>query len=125
MKTTPVNVYVGEELVGSGELAYDDKSAISLLPYTARHCDETPVYVDEAVAPLQLCWDDVVTSFFGGTARRALSVPAYLGDSEVGRATIEVSDSSGISLLALIMLIMMLAIIAMLVRSLMERERQR
>jgi len=124
MKTTPVNVYVGEEQVGSGQLAYDDRSAISLAPYTVRHCDETPVYVGETTVPLQLCWDDTITSLFGGTARRALSVPVYLGDSEVGRATIEVLDSSGSSLLALIMLIMMLAIVITLVRSLIERERR-
>jgi hypothetical protein len=125
VKITPVAVYLGEELLGSGELAYDDRSAISLAPYTARHCDETPVYVGEAVVPIRLCWDDVVTSHFGSTDTRVLDIPVYLGDSEVGRASIEISDSSGTSLLTLIMLIAVFAIAITPVRSLIVSKRRK
>ena len=113
MKTTPVDVYVGDELVGSGSLAYDDKSAYSLIPYTARHCDETPVYIGSDVVPLQFCWDDMVAYSFGGVSRRVLSVPVYLGDIPVGSAVVEVYDSYSIDLSSPIFIAMLLVVVMM------------
>jgi hypothetical protein len=116
VKTTPVSVYIGDEPVGSGSLAYDDKIAHSLIPYTARHCDETPVYIGSGVVPLQFCWDDTVTGWYGGTAKRVVDVPVYVGESEVGRASIEVEDSFGMSILIpLLVLLMMITIITAVV----------
>jgi hypothetical protein len=108
VKATPVFVYIGNELVGSGSLVYDDKSAHSLIPYTARHCDETPVYMGSDVVPLQFCWDDTVTGWYGGTAKRAVDIPVYVGESEVGGASIEVEDSFGTSILILLLTFLML-----------------
>jgi len=118
VKTTPVSIYVGDNLVGSGGLAYDDKSAYSLLPYTTRHCDETPVYIGSDVVPLRFCWDDTVTSWYGGTAKRAMDIPVYIGELEAGRASIEVEDSSGGSVLVLILLFAMLTIVITTVENL-------
>ena len=41
VKTTPVTVYLNEELFGSGELAYDDKSA----PFNSFDCIPNPLRV--------------------------------------------------------------------------------
>jgi hypothetical protein len=123
VKTTPVSVYIGGELVGSGELAYDDKSAHSLLPYTARHCDNTPVYIGSDVVSLQLCWDDTITGWYGGTAKRAMDIPVYVGELEVGRASIEVEDSSGTSIFILLLtILMMITIITTVVNLVMAGE---
>ena len=125
MKTTPVSVYIGGELVGSGELAYDDKSAHSLIPYTARHCDETPVYIGSDVVPLQFCWDDTITGWYGGTDKRVMDIPVYVGESEVGRASIEVEDSSGMSILIpLLMILMMITIITTVVELMKHRKKK-
>jgi len=127
VKTTPVAVYIGGELVGSGELAYDDKSAHSLIPYTARHCDETPVYIGSDVVPLQFCWDDTVTSNYGGTVKRVMEAPVYIGESVAGKASVEVEDSSGasilISALSLIMLITIITIMTKLARLWEEKKK--
>jgi hypothetical protein len=126
VKITPVDVYIGDELVGSGSLAYDDKSAHNLIPYTARHCDETPVYIGSDVVPLQFCWDDTVTSWYGGTAKRAMDIPVYIGESEVGRASIEVEDSFGtMSLIPLLMLLIPIAIITIVVELAKASERKK
>jgi hypothetical protein len=126
VKITPVDVYIGDELVGSGSLAYDDKSAHSLIPYTARHCDETPVYIGSDVVPLQFCWDDTVTGLYGGTAKRAMDIPVYIGESEVGRASIEVEDSFGtMSLIPLLMLLIPIAIITIVVELAKASERKK
>ena len=109
VKTTPVAVYLGEELLGSGELAYDDKSAHALIPYTDRHCDETPIYIGSDVVPLYFCWDDTVTSWYAGTVKRVVDVPVYIGESEVGRASVEIEDSFGASILTQLISLMLLA----------------
>jgi hypothetical protein len=116
VKTTPVTVYLNEELFGSGELAYDDKSAQALTPYTVRHCDETPVYIGRYVVPLYFCWDDTVTSWYAGTVKRVMDVPVYIGELEVGRASIEVEDSFNmISLTPLLLLVMLISVIVIAV----------
>jgi len=122
VKTTPISVYIVDELVGSGELAYDDKSAHSLIPYTARHCDETPVYIGSDVVPLQFCWDDTVTSWYGGTAKRSMDIPVYIGELEAGRASIEVEDSSGTSILIQLLMFLMLITIITAVAELTRRR---
>jgi len=93
VKTTHVNVYVKDELVGSGELAYDDRLALSVSPYTVRHCDESTIYIGDAVVPLQFCWDDIVASWFGGVVKRTMEMPVYLGDILAGSAVVDVYDS--------------------------------
>ena len=130
VKTTPVTVYLGEELFGSGELAYDDKSAHALTPYTARHCDETPMYIGSDVVPLYFCWDDTVTSFYTGTVKRTMDIPVYIGESEIGRASIEVEDSFGMITFtplftSLISLIMLITVVAIMVKPIMARKREK
>jgi hypothetical protein len=125
VKTTPVSVYIGGELVGSGKLAYDDKSAHSLIPYTARHCDNTPVYIGSDVVPLRFCWDDTVTTWYGGTDKRVMDIPVYVGESEVGRASIEVEDSSGTSILIPLLMILMMITIITTVVELMKRRKKK
>jgi hypothetical protein len=126
VKTTPVAVYIGEELVGSGELVYDDKSAQALIPYTARHCDETPMYIGSDAVPVYFCWDDTVTGWYGGTAKRVMDVPVYIGESEVGRASIEVEDSSGMSILMpLLSFIMLITAVAIAVKLVKARKREK
>jgi hypothetical protein len=129
VKTTPVIVYLGEELIGSGELAYDDRSAHALTPYTVRHCDETPVYIGSNVVPLYFCWDDTVTSWATGTVKRTMDIPVYIGDSEVGRASIEVEDSFGMVtftpiITLLIPLIMLIIVVAVVAKPLTARKRE-
>jgi hypothetical protein len=98
VKTTPVTIYVDGYLVGSGSLAYDDKSSLSLVQLVARHCDGTSAYIGDTVVPVQLCWDDMVAGLFGGVSRRVLSIPVYLGDIAAGSAVVEVYDSYGFDL---------------------------
>jgi len=97
MKTTPVKIYVGGEYVGYGKLAYDDRSAFGLYPRVEKHCDESSIYIEDNVISLKFCWNDIVTSWLGGSVRRTLNIPVYIGDTEVGSATVEIEDSSGSS----------------------------
>jgi len=110
VKTTPVAVYVDGNLVGSGSLAYDDKSALSLVQLVARHCDGTSAYIGDTVVPVQFCWDDMVAGLFGGVSRRVLSVPVYLGDISAGSAVVEVYDSYGVALSSLVSMAMCLVV---------------
>jgi hypothetical protein len=116
VKTVPVSISVDSELVGSGELAYNDLSHVSLLPTTIRHCDETPIYVDsDEYGSLSFCWDDIVSQGFGGTAERELSIPVYVGDVEVGSAVIRISDSYSADLITMSMFTMMSFLILSLI----------
>jgi hypothetical protein len=130
VKTTPVAVYIGEEPVGSGELAYDDKSAHALTPHTVRHCDETPMYIGSDVVPLYFCWDDTVTGSYAGTVKRTIDVPVYIGESEAGRASIEVEDSFGMAsftspITSLIPFVILITAIVIVVKSLRPRKRKK
>jgi hypothetical protein len=127
VRTTPVSVYVGDVLVGAGELVYYDIAEHSVIPHTARHCDETPVYVDGEVVPLWLCWDDIVTSVIEGTTRRVLEVPVYIGDALAGRAVIELLDSHGSVLVFILYMagILFVARLISVIIALYERERKK
>ena len=102
VKTTPVSIYIDGELVGSGELVYNDLSYASLLPATIRHCDETPIHVDGEVVPLKFCWDDTVSQGFGGAAERELSIPVYVENVKVGSSVIRISDSYSLDLVTML-----------------------
>lgn len=127
MRTTSVGVYVGDVLVGAGELVYYDIAEHFMIPHTVRHCDETPVYVDGEVVPLWLCWDDIVTSVVTGTTRRVLEVPVYIGDAPAGRAVIELLDSHGSALVFILYMavILFVARFISVIIALYERERKK
>jgi len=93
MKTTPVEVLIAGEVVGSGELVYKDLSYPSLSFLRINHCDETPMHVGTSTVPVLLCWSDTVSSGLGGRVERVLKVPIYVGGTEVGHAVIRVQDS--------------------------------
>jgi hypothetical protein len=105
VKTAPVYIYIDGELIGFGELVYNDLSYASLLPTTIHHCDETPVYVDNEVVPLRFCWDDVVAKWFGGTLKKRLAVPVYVDDVKVGEATVELVDSYSADLVSVLLVV--------------------
>jgi hypothetical protein len=115
MKTTPVSIYVDDVLVGSGELAYNDVSSPALTPLTVRHCDETPAHVDDITVPLLLCWDDTVALGFGGAVERELNIPVYVGDVEVGSATVKLSDSHSADLTTVLISVAMISLLAGLI----------
>jgi hypothetical protein len=108
MKPTPVTIYIDDVPVGTGTLLYNDLSLPSLFPAVTYHCDETPMYIDNEVVPLVLCWDDIVAWGFGGLTEREINVPVYVGSVEVGSATIRVSDSYATDLIATLMFTAML-----------------
>jgi hypothetical protein len=88
------------------------------------------VYIGSDVVPLYFCWDDIVAGWHAGTVKRAMDIPVYIGESEIGRASIEVEDSFGMALFAplftlLIPLIMLATVIAVVVKPIMAREREK
>jgi hypothetical protein len=115
MKPTPVTVYIDGVPVGTGALLYNDLSLPLLFPAVTYHCDETPVYIDNEVVPLVLCWDDIVALGFGGLVEREINVPVYVGSVEVGSATIRVSDSYATDLIATLMFTAMLIPVLILI----------
>jgi hypothetical protein len=127
VRTTSVRVYVGDVLVGAGELVYYDVVEHAVIPHTVSHCDETPVYVDDEAVSLWLCWDDVVTGVFAGTTRRVLEVPVYIGDVLAGRAVIELLDSHGsaLSFILYMAVILFVARFISVLIALYERERKK
>jgi hypothetical protein len=77
------------------------------------------VYIGSDVVPLYFCWEDTVTSWRAGTVKRAMDIPVYIGESEVGRASIEVEDSFNVAVLTqLLSIIMLTAVITAVVKSL-------
>lgn len=117
MKGVPVIVYIGNDAVGIGNLAYDDRSWPSLVPYVASHCDATPIAINNDVVQLWFCWDDVVSDWQAGVVKKQMVVPVYIGESEVGKAYIEIEDSFSQSMLStLITIMMMVAMIIAVVR---------
>ena len=120
MKTTPVEVLIDGEVVGSGELAYKDLSYPSLSFLQVEYCDETPMYVDASTVPVLLCWGDTVSSGLGGSVERTLEVPVYIGNTEVGYAVIRVQDSYSPALIDVLALLAVLAMAVLAVRGLLR-----
>jgi len=117
VKTTPVEVLIAGEVVGSGELVYKDLSYPSLSFLRVKHCDETPMYVDASTVPVLFCWSDTVSSGLGGRVERTLEVPVYVGDTEVGYAVVRVQDSYSPTLLTPLAV---LVLVVLVVRGLLE-----
>lgn len=117
MKSVPVIVYIGNDAVGLGGLAYDDWSWPTLVPYATSHCDATPIVIDSDVVQLWFCWDDVVSDWQAGVVKKQVVVPVYIGEYLVGRAYIEIEDSFSQSmLLTLISMTMTVAMIIVVMR---------
>jgi hypothetical protein len=124
MKTTPVSIYVDGVLIGSGELAYNDFSYASLTQTRIHHCDETPAHVDGVIVPLLLCWDDMVSTPLGGVTERELNIPVYVGDVEVGSATVKLSDSHSSSLITVLLTVAMISLSVNLISSVVIRKKR-
>jgi hypothetical protein len=107
VKSVPVTVYIGIDAVGLGNLAYDDRSWPSLVPYVASHCDATPIAIDSDEVRLWFCWDDVVSDWQAGVVKKQVVVPVYIGETEVGKAYIEIEDSFSQAMLSTLITIMM------------------
>jgi hypothetical protein len=107
VKGVPVVVYIGNDAVGLGKLAYDDRSHPTLFPHVSSHCDATPIVIDSDEVQLQFCWDDVVSDWRAGVVKKQVVVPVYIGETEAGRAYIEIEDSFSQSMLTTLMVTMM------------------
>jgi hypothetical protein len=117
LRTTRVEVYINDTLVGSGELAYSDISESALAPYSVFHCDETPVYIDSDVVTLSFCWEDTATQILSWTSRKKLTVPVYLDSEQIGTATVEILDEAGGSLLGLVAVALAVLVVALALKS--------
>jgi hypothetical protein len=129
VKSVPVVVYIGTDAVGLGNLAYDDRSWPSLVPYVASHCDATPIAIDNDVVRIWFCWDDVVSDWQAGVVKKRVVVPVYIGETEAGKAYIEIEDSFSQSMLSTLITIMMTVAMIMfavrLVIALVARRKRR
>ena len=94
IKTVSVDVYLDGDVVGSGEVRYTDNSSLSFTFRVDYVCDVTPVVDDNGVevGHLEFCRSDKVASGFGGRESVSMSVPVYVGNSEVGVASLAVED---------------------------------
>jgi len=119
VKTTPVEVLIDGEVVGSGELAYKDLSYLSLSFLRVEHCDETPMYVGTSTGTVLFCWSDTVSSGLGGRVERTLKVPVYVEDTEVGYAIVRIQDSYSPTLLTPLAV---LAVVLLVVRLLLKKK---
>jgi hypothetical protein len=125
IRETPVSVYVDGVEVGYGSIVYVDESATQLLPTTKLSCSTTMAYIDDEAVPLRFCWSDTVAGLFSGVVRRAINVPVYIGEVEVGKASIEVVDSFGMSSTMFILLLLPIMAILYIVSSTVKRLRGR
>jgi len=117
-RETPATVYVDGVEVGYGSIAYVDVSATQPLPSTKVSCSTSVMYIDSSAVPLQFCWVDTVTGMFSGVVRRTISVPVYVGDVEVGKASIEVVDSFGMpTTMSMLLILPIIAILYLIIRT--------
>jgi hypothetical protein len=115
-KTTRVEVYINDTLVGSGELAYSDIAENALAPYSVFHCDETQMIIDSDVVALNFCWEDTATQIISWTSRKKLTVPVLLDSEPVGTAVIEITDEAGTSLLGLVAIALVVLIVGLMIK---------
>ena len=116
LRTTRVEVYINDTLVGSGELAYSDISENALAPYSVFHCDETPIIIDSDVVTLSFCWEDTATQVLSWTSRKKLTAPVLLDSEPVGTATIEIVDEAGTSLLGLVAVALVVLAVGLMIK---------
>jgi hypothetical protein len=122
-RETPVDVYIDSECVGYGSIVYEDGSAVHIAPYTVTRCSVTQILIDSVAVPMQFCWGDVVTGVFGGVVKRVVEAKVYVGEVEVGKASIEVVDSFSASALTYMLVFSLFIALLRLVGSMVKRVR--
>ena len=111
VRETPVTVYIDNEYVGYGSIAYEDESAVQLVNTIKYRCVGQQLCIDSEcyTDAVEFCYEDKVSSFFGGSEVKTLKVNVYDAEGNtIGEAVLSLYDSYSPSIIWILLSLAML-----------------
>jgi hypothetical protein len=96
IREIPVTIYLDNEYVGYGSIIYEDESMVQLVDTIKYKCVKQQLCIDSDCYSdaIEFCYEDKVSSFFGGLDTKLLEVNVYDAEGNVvGEAVLSLYDS--------------------------------